>query len=89
MLEPKDATNISEGVTKAFFPNGLVRLSLTGVHDTACLWFIENCSPAATVRLCNCPSSREHECLVRMLENKSVPSCVILGLELGEDLPYC
>ncbi|KAH7950651.1 hypothetical protein HPB51_028312 [Rhipicephalus microplus] len=75
----RGATDISEGVTKAFFPNGLARLSLTDVHDTACLWFIENCSPAATVRLCNCPSSRENERLGRMLENKSMPSCLNLS----------
>ncbi|KAL3206830.1 hypothetical protein MRX96_052756 [Rhipicephalus microplus] len=85
MLEPNYATDISEGMTKAFFPNGLARLSLADVHDTACLWFIEKCSPAATVRFCNCPSSREHERLGRVLENKSMPSCVILWLELVED----
>lgn len=81
----RGATDISEGVTKAFFPNGLARLSLTDVHDTACLWFIENCSPAATVHLCNCPSSRENERLGRMLENKSMPSCLIHRLEVVEE----
>ncbi|KAL3255567.1 hypothetical protein MRX96_017465 [Rhipicephalus microplus] len=85
--EPKDATDIREGVTKAFFPNGLARLSLEDEHDTACLWFIENCSPATTVRLCNCPSSREHERLGRMLENKSMPSCLIHWLKVVEE-PY-
>ncbi|KAL3246475.1 hypothetical protein MRX96_057630 [Rhipicephalus microplus] len=84
MLQPNYATDISESVTKAFFPNGLAPLSLTDVYDTACLWFIENCSPAATVCLCNCPSSREHERLGRMLENKSVLNCLILRLELVE-----
>ncbi|KAL1484633.1 hypothetical protein MTO96_032483 [Rhipicephalus appendiculatus] len=61
---------IREGDTRALFPNGLARLSLSDVHDTACLWFIEHCSPTATVRLCNCPSSRENERLGRMLASK-------------------
>ncbi|KAH7944714.1 hypothetical protein HPB51_028576 [Rhipicephalus microplus] len=85
VLEPKDAADIREGVTEDFFPNGLARLSLTDVHDMPCLWFIEKCSPGATVHLCNCPSSREHERLGEMLENKSVPSCLIFRLELVEE----
>ncbi|KAH8036497.1 hypothetical protein HPB51_000762 [Rhipicephalus microplus] len=85
----RGATDISEGVTKAFFPNGLARLSLTDVHDTACLWFIENCSPAATVRLCNCPSSRENKRLGEgVLRHKPrVPVHLVVGSPFGRRGP--
>ncbi|KAL3180356.1 hypothetical protein MRX96_008923 [Rhipicephalus microplus] len=61
------------------FRSGLHRLTLTGVHDIEWLsWFIESCSPTATVRLFN-SSSRPH-CfsLTQALINRSVPKSLVI-----------
>ncbi|KAL1479126.1 hypothetical protein MTO96_052117 [Rhipicephalus appendiculatus] len=88
IFEPEDTVGKREGTTKALFPNGLARLTLSDVPVSACLWFIESCSPTATVRLCEFPSSSSPEyarwCLA--LANTSTPSCVILRHERIEEI---
>ncbi|KAL1434598.1 hypothetical protein MTO96_011684 [Rhipicephalus appendiculatus] len=61
------------------FRAGLHRLTLTDVHDTAWLsWFIESCSPTATVRLFNSPSKLDCSCLTEALIYRSMPKSVVL-----------
>ncbi|KAL3217465.1 hypothetical protein MRX96_032379 [Rhipicephalus microplus] len=49
------------------FQNGLVRLTLSHVHDNACLSFIECCRPVTTLRLSYCPSKANIDLLCRVL----------------------
>ncbi|XP_037522910.1 uncharacterized protein LOC119400060 [Rhipicephalus sanguineus] len=88
LFETEDAAEVSDGATRALFPNGLGRLTLSDVNDTACLWFIKSCSPTATVRLCDCPSSSspEYARIGRVLATRSMPSCLILQHERLEEI---
>ncbi|KAH7943262.1 hypothetical protein HPB52_006581 [Rhipicephalus sanguineus] len=67
--------------------DGVVRLSLTGVQDTAWVsWFIESCRPTATVRLCNTPSLPDCSTLNQALVNRNAPRALVLShdhLQLG------
>ncbi|KAH7944657.1 hypothetical protein HPB52_023066 [Rhipicephalus sanguineus] len=60
------------------FRNGLARLTLTKVHDAACLSFLECCRPVATLRLSCCPLKLDYERMSRALAHSSDPSCLIL-----------
>ncbi|KAH6943901.1 hypothetical protein HPB50_000455 [Hyalomma asiaticum] len=86
LLDTKDAIEMRTGV-RALFRNGLARLTLSGVHDSECLWFIESCSPTPTVRLIDCPSysSPEFARLGAVLKKRSSPSCLVLRIQHLED----
>ncbi|KAH7944655.1 hypothetical protein HPB52_023064 [Rhipicephalus sanguineus] len=60
------------------FRNGLARLTLSRVHDAACLSFLECCRPVATLRLSYCPLELDYERMSRALAHSSDPICLIL-----------
>ncbi|KAH7943851.1 hypothetical protein HPB52_011994 [Rhipicephalus sanguineus] len=69
------------------FRNGLARLTLSRVHDAACLSFLECCRPVATLRLSYCPLELDYERMSRALAHSSDPICLILRhhlLRLGD-----
>ncbi|KAL1422469.1 hypothetical protein MTO96_030667 [Rhipicephalus appendiculatus] len=59
------------------FPNGLARLTLTEVHDVACLWFIMCCKPTATLRMSYCPLDLDYGPLCDAIANRMGPTCLI------------
>ncbi|KAH7944416.1 uncharacterized protein LOC119399974 [Rhipicephalus sanguineus] len=74
-----DTAEARDDAWRPLFGNGLRRLNLTDVHDTAWLsWFIESCCPTATVMLCDSPSKPDYATLTQALVNKSVPATLIL-----------
>ncbi|KAH7986754.1 hypothetical protein HPB52_024742 [Rhipicephalus sanguineus] len=73
----RKATEFRDGASPVF-RNGLARLTLSQLHDAACLWFIESCKPMATLRLSYCPLEIHYELLRRPLADSSGPSCLII-----------
>ncbi|KAH6942337.1 hypothetical protein HPB50_003923 [Hyalomma asiaticum] len=65
---------------RPLFRNGLARLSLTGLRNNTCFWFIESCSPAAAVRLSECysPDNRNYALSVHVLASASALQCLLL-----------
>ncbi|XP_049273831.1 uncharacterized protein LOC119399003 isoform X1 [Rhipicephalus sanguineus] len=76
-LVTEEGTEFRDGASPVF-RNGLARLTLSQVHDAACLWFIESCKPMATLRLSYCPLKMDYELLSRALADSSGPSCLII-----------
>ncbi|KAH7943852.1 hypothetical protein HPB52_011995 [Rhipicephalus sanguineus] len=76
-LVNEEGTEFHDGASPVF-RNGLARLTLSQVHDAACLWFIESCKPMATLRLSYCPLKMDYELLSRALADSSGPSCLII-----------
>ncbi|KAL1450288.1 hypothetical protein MTO96_028038 [Rhipicephalus appendiculatus] len=75
----------ARGSASPVFRNGLARLTLSNVHDSACLWFIDCCRPVSALRLSYCPSKLDqldYERMSRALAHSMDPSCLILEHDL-------
>ncbi|KAL1482713.1 hypothetical protein MTO96_033604 [Rhipicephalus appendiculatus] len=81
LLVTEEGTEFRDGASPVF-RNGLARVTLSHVRDTACLWFIECCRPMATLRLSYCPLQFDYGLLCRLLARSSGASCLIFQQHL-------
>ncbi|KAH6943103.1 hypothetical protein HPB50_016007 [Hyalomma asiaticum] len=74
---------LSSGSPKAEFPDGLARVTLSGLHGYGCLWLIKACRPTNTIRLsgCSAPWHGNYTLLLQTLSNNSALVCLVIQEE--------
>ncbi|KAH6943101.1 hypothetical protein HPB50_016005 [Hyalomma asiaticum] len=82
VADPSHALALSDDIAPAF-PDGLTRLTLSGLHGYGCLWFIKACGSAATIRLsdCSAPWRGNYSLLLQVLSNNGWLVCLVLEHE--------
>ncbi|KAH6943098.1 hypothetical protein HPB50_016002 [Hyalomma asiaticum] len=74
---------LSSGDIVPAFPDGLTRLTLSGLHGYGCLWFIKACGPTTTIRLsdCSAPWRGNYILLLQTLSDNDLLACLVLEHE--------
>lgn len=82
LADADDATKSCSSASPVF-PNGLARLTLTGLQRKTCFSFIGSCKQAVTMRLSDCSASSDANYVpfVQALADSTVLSCLVLQEE--------